>query len=296
MPIASLDYFFIDGVTELRGPMQRNITNSRVLSASEEDVKRKIAISWNKACSYYDCNGVLRKEIASREEEAWRAFLLREIGNKRMRILDVGTGTGFLSLILASLGHEVVGIDMSDGMLSVCNRKAKDRGLKIDLKIGDAEYLTLEEDGFDVVVCRWVLWTLPHPERAISEWKRILKPGGRAYAFDTPYADQKTDRIARAIKDNLSKLIITAVERRNGWSSEYDRAINDSLPLHYDRPGSFKKEIDLFEACGFIQVETSIIEEVSAIWTEKWNCMPLRYRLGCRENRKWHFISGRKQS
>jgi len=75
------------------------------------------------------------------EEEAWRRSLHEEFGTEKLKILDVGAGNGSLSLLFAEMGHDVVGIDISKEMLSVAKKKAKERGIDPDLRIGDAESL-----------------------------------------------------------------------------------------------------------------------------------------------------------
>lgn len=137
-------------------------------------VKEKIKEYWDRTKEH-----AFFKDDA--EEEAWRNSLREEFGvdGEKLKILDVGTGNGSLALLLAEMGHDIVGIDVSEGMLSVARKKAKERGVNPNLRIGDAESLDFEDECFDAVVSRIVLWTLPHPETAISEWRRVLKPGGK---------------------------------------------------------------------------------------------------------------------
>ena len=80
--------------------------------------------------------------------------------------------------MLSELGHDVTGVDFSDEMLGAARRNAKTYGLDVDFKKGDAESLPFENSTFDAVVNRYVLWTVPGPERALKEWTRVLKPGG----------------------------------------------------------------------------------------------------------------------
>jgi ubiquinone/menaquinone biosynthesis C-methylase UbiE len=141
--------------------------------------KDEISEYWTKDCSFYD--NYPEHGLTKREEELWEKFLHTEIGDEPLKILDVGTGTGSISLILSKLGHEVSGIDISSGMLSVCERKAGERGLKLDLHIGDAEALPFPDNNFDLITSRWVLWTLLQPEIAINEWKRVLKPEAESW-------------------------------------------------------------------------------------------------------------------
>src|SRR5215472_2522138 len=95
------------------------------------------------------------------------------------RILEVGVGTG-ISLPGYSTKNRIVGIDLSEAML----RKARKRvdELALDnverLEVMDAEHLSFSDHSFDVVVAHYVVSTVPHPEAALDEFARILKPGG----------------------------------------------------------------------------------------------------------------------
>jgi len=229
------------------------------------------------------------------EEKLWNASLKEEFGAKPLKILDVGTGNGSLSLVLAELGHDVIGIDLSEGMLSVAKKKAKERGVNPDLRIGDAESLEFNDESFDAVVSRLVLWTLPDPEKAIGEWRRVLKPGGRVYTFETEsWRDWKS--ADRWIKRNLGLFLITVIERKNAWTrSHYSKNVNDSLPLSYDKASSnVINKLELFRKCGFENVTAFKMTEVSELILKKAAKAPLRYRLawGDMENRVWYYIRG----
>jgi phosphatidylethanolamine/phosphatidyl-N-methylethanolamine N-methyltransferase len=95
------------------------------------------------------------------------------------RILEVGVGTG-ISLPAYSGRSRIVGIDLSEAML----RKAQHRVRKFALSnverldVMDAENLSFPSASFDVVVAQYVLSTVPHPERALEEFARTLRPGG----------------------------------------------------------------------------------------------------------------------
>jgi len=94
------------------------------------------------------------------------------------RVLDVACGPGYLSGIAASRGALVVGADFSPEMLNM----AREFHPEIEFRVADAEALPFETASFDAVVMSFVLGHLAHPERAIAEAHRVLKPGGR-FAF-----------------------------------------------------------------------------------------------------------------
>ena len=232
------------------------------------------------------------------EEEAWRNSLHAEFGVdvEKQKILDVGTGNGSLALLLAEMGHDVVGIDISEGMLSVAREKARERGVNPDLRIGDAESLDFEDECFDAVVSRIVLWTLPHPETAIREWRRVLKPGGKAYTFeiDSSGRSKGTDVW---IKRNLGLLLITIIERKNAWRrGDYGKDIKKNLPLCYEKGSSSAiNKVELFRKGGFEDVTAFKMEEVNGVFQNKQKT-PLRYKLvrGDFGNRVWYYIRGCK--
>ena len=111
--------------------------------------------------------------------EAWTELLKTWIPAANATILDIGCGTGSLSVILARLGHTVTGIDLSPSMISLVRTKAAAYGLEIEFHIMDASHVQLAEDQFDVILCRHLLWALSEPEQVLQRWIKLLKPGGR---------------------------------------------------------------------------------------------------------------------
>lgn len=91
------------------------------------------------------------------------------------RVLDVGTGTGHFAFDLVNRGLVVVGVDLSAPMLTV----AKGKGSAVHLIRGDAAALPLVAESFDLVLSVTVLEFVAHPERAIQEMWRAVRPGGR---------------------------------------------------------------------------------------------------------------------
>src|SRR4051812_17833101 len=85
--------------------------NRRMLDQHDEQRFAAVRAHWDAAATVYDTipSHGLRSE---RERRAWCALLARVLPAARCRVLDVGTGTGFLAQRLAELGHDVVGVDV----------------------------------------------------------------------------------------------------------------------------------------------------------------------------------------
>jgi ubiquinone/menaquinone biosynthesis C-methylase UbiE len=110
---------------------------------------------------------------------AWRDLLMGWLAPTPKRVLDIGCGTGSLSLICAALGHEVTGIDLSPAMIAQAQAKALAAGYPITFHVMDAAHPQLPSQNFDLLVCRHLLWALPEPAQVLQRWVKLLLPGGR---------------------------------------------------------------------------------------------------------------------
>jgi len=163
-------------------------------SIKQDPVKEQVAAHWNRRAAGFDSDfGHSIRTVA--ERAAWDRILDLVIGGRGgLDALDVGCGTGFLSLELAGRGHRVTGIDFAPQMLEEARKKAVAQGIAVRFEEGDAEQLPFPAGSFDLVMTRHVLWTLPHPEAAIDEWIRVLRPGGRLAAMDSQFDPSVLER------------------------------------------------------------------------------------------------------
>jgi SAM-dependent methyltransferase len=155
------------------------------MSAAETDpVKQQVAAHWNRRAAHFDED--FGHSIGSpAERAAWdRVLDLFLPRHGPLDTLDIGCGTGFLSFELAARGHRVIGVDFAPAMLALARQKAAERAAAIRFEEADAERLPFAAGSFDLAVSRHLLWTLPHPEAAIDEWLRVLRPGGRLVVVD----------------------------------------------------------------------------------------------------------------
>lgn len=116
-------------------------------------------------------------------EKTWKVYvslLLDKISQiKGDIVLDVAIGTGLVTLKVAERASKVYGIDISRPMIEEAKKKMKQMGIKnVEFSVEDAYALPLNEDMFDIVICNNALHNMMFPQKALSEMKRVLKPGG----------------------------------------------------------------------------------------------------------------------
>ena len=106
------------------------------------------------------------------------------------RALEIGAGTGYFSLNLVRQGviGEAVATDISPGMLERLAQTAQELGVDVDTRQADAESLPFPDDSFDLVLGHAVLHHLPGLDKALSEFHRVLAPGGTMAFMGEPSA------------------------------------------------------------------------------------------------------------
>jgi ubiquinone/menaquinone biosynthesis C-methylase UbiE len=186
---------------------------SKSSSESRPDaVKQQVAAHWDRRAPTFDED--FGHSIGTPDERAaWDRILDLVVGLRpALDALDAGCGTGFLSFELAARGHRVTGVDFAPAMIAEAKRKAHEHAASVRFEEGDIEQLRFTAGTFGLVISRHVLWTLPHPEAAIDEWVRVLRPGGRLVVVDsqidpstTPPASEnaRTSHEYAAIGDQL---------------------------------------------------------------------------------------------
>ena len=95
------------------------------------------------------------------------------------RVLDLSTGTGWTSRVVARQGATVIGADIASDLLAAARATAEEQGLSIEYRIGDAEALPFADGEFDAVVSTCGVMFATRPEAAAAELKRVVRKGGR---------------------------------------------------------------------------------------------------------------------
>ncbi|MFF4445751.1 class I SAM-dependent methyltransferase [Streptomyces sp. NPDC001502] len=139
---------------------------------------RAITEYWDAAAAAFDDepDHGLRQEHT---RAAWARLLRSWLPAGPADVLDVGCGTGSLSLLLAEAGHRVTGVDLAPRMVERAEAKLAAAGLAVRFLVGDAADPPTGHERYDVLLCRHLLWTLPDPGAALRAWVARLGPGGR---------------------------------------------------------------------------------------------------------------------
>lgn len=158
---------------------------------AEEPIKDRIQNYWSERSESFA--GQRREELGCDMAALWQAEIEKYIPmDRELKILDVGTGSGFFAILLGRLGHHVTGIDLTPSMIEEAKRLAAEQQTEADFFVMDAEKPEFADESFDVVISRNLTWTLPHAEHAYGQWNRVLKKGGILLNFDADYGNEKT--------------------------------------------------------------------------------------------------------
>lgn len=105
-------------------------------------------------------------------------------------VLDVGTGPGVLLVEVAARRPDLrlTGVDLSADMIAAATRNLEPFGERASACVGDVTSLPFPDGSFDLIVSSLSLHHWDHPEAAVPELARILRPGGRVYIYDFPFA------------------------------------------------------------------------------------------------------------
>jgi len=145
------------------------------VGSDDRDVTGDIREFWDEDAATYD-DSPSHYPARPQEQAAWAATLRGLLPEPPATVLDMGAGTGFLSLLLAAQGYAVTAADISPRMLARLAAKAADRGLAVTVAETDALHPPPGE--FAAVVERHLIWTLPDPDAALAAW-HAAAPAGR---------------------------------------------------------------------------------------------------------------------
>jgi demethylmenaquinone methyltransferase/2-methoxy-6-polyprenyl-1,4-benzoquinol methylase len=156
----------------------------------EGSKKEQVARMFDNISGRYDfLNHILSLNI----DKSWRRKVVRMAAEKNPEtILDVATGTADLAIALQKTNpKEIVGVDISQGMLDVGHKKIEGKGLTnlIQLKLGDSEDLPFDDNRFDVATVAFGVRNFENLEKGLLEILRVLKPGGKLIVLEFSQPD-----------------------------------------------------------------------------------------------------------
>jgi SAM-dependent methyltransferase len=202
---------------------------------SVSDAQAHITAFWSTVAPDYEAHGGNVAGYGTAAYQCWEDALAAALPPPPAEILDVATGTGYLALAAAALGHHVTAIDLSPRMLQELGVRAADRGLSVDARLGDAVAPDFPAASFAAVASRHLLWTLREPAKAMTSWRNLLRPGGRLVAVDGFWFNRQDESSVPPL-----------------FAEHYTSATKAELPLmHIGQPDPV---LEMLSAVGFVEV------------------------------------------
>lgn len=221
---------------------------------------------WNTRAGSYNFNAG-KDFFCKGVDVRWRDLLAEAIGDPEpKKVLDAGCGPAVLTRILLELGHEVAAVDVSEKMIELARNAVGENRDKVSFHQTSVDELPFEDSSFDLVFSRYVVWTLPQPVKAIREWQRILKPGGRVGIIDGNwYYHYYRSRLKKV----WSSMVHLTYKIRSGFDPGQKLATNYALKL----PSTYVLRPDwdmgVLEGMGFedIRVFKNLEDRIWDKWT-----------------------------
>ena len=245
------------------GPM---VTYGRIVSRYDER-KERIVNYWEKRSDSFLMQK--RQELHSAMAERWMKEIRAQLPKgKKLRILDVGCGAGFFSVLLAKEGHQVTGIDLTPDMIKNARLLASEEKTDCEFLVMDAENPEFPEGTFDVIISRNLTWTLPHVSHAYGEWLRVLKKGGVLLNFDANYGITDFSNVADLPENHAHNILGDDMMREC-------EEIKRQLPISsYSRPAWDLETLGSMEVKDF-RVDLGISSRIYLEKDEFYNPTPL---------------------
>lgn len=232
-----------------------------------DDRKEQIVHYWEKRSeSFLEQR---RSELANPIAKRWMKEIEKQIpAGRRLKILDVGCGAGFFSILLAKEGHEVFGIDLTPEMIENAIQLAEEENADCRFQVMDAENPMFADETFDVVISRNLTWTLPNAEHAYGEWMRVLKTGGVLLNFDANYGKED-------VADTKGLPEAHAHFKVGNEMLEECERIKSQLPISRKNRPAYDVAVLCENTAGEIRIDTSLGKRIYLEKDEFYNPAPM---------------------
>ncbi|EHQ89726.1 class I SAM-dependent methyltransferase [Desulfosporosinus youngiae] len=189
------------------------------------------------------------------KKEAWESLLIKYIGRgKNLKALDVGTGDGFLAILLAELEYSVTAIDCYPDRLEQARKNVKAAGKSMRFLKAKPHAIGLPNESVDVIVSRNTLGLVPNPKEVYQEWFRLLKPSGKVLVFDANWYLPLNNPELRRQCDTYRRLAL-----KKGYPDKLISKKRVSDAIARKMPLSFEKrplwDHGALRRCGFQEIE-----------------------------------------
>lgn len=215
--------------------------------------KEEVATMFNNISKKYD---FLNHFLSLGIDKLWRKKAVKQLKEVQpKRIIDLATGTGdFAIASLALKPEEIVGVDISDGMLAVGRVKMKNKGVDNIVKMvnGDSEELPFEDDYFDALTVGFGVRNYENLEKGLGEMLRVLRPGGKAVILE--FSKPKTFPI-KQLFGFYSKYIIPFL----GKTISKDKAAYAYLPESVEAFPEGENFLKILEKVGYKNLKSTIV-------------------------------------
>ncbi len=225
-----------------------DFTHDRIVPYKDSKLgkKQQVAQMFNNIAFRYD---FLNRFLTAGVDVWWRKKTIRQLQSIHPKtILDVATGTGDVALLTYKLlkPEKIIGIDISDGMLQLGNKKIAKAGLQnqIELVNADSENIPFPDNTFDAITVAFGVRNFEHLEDGLQEMLRVLKPGGKLAVLEF---SQPKNRIFKAFCNFYNNIIVPGAGRLFSKNKEAYSYLNHSAKAFPER----ENFTAILENCGY---------------------------------------------
>lgn len=198
------------------------------------DDKRK---TWNTWASRYET-------LINTTEKSYMALTHKIIETIEYTdsILELGAGTGSLSLSLSPYCREIDAIDYSEHMIrKAWENKSFSRFQNVNFMLSSAEHIQCKDNSYDIVILSNTMHVLDHPQEVMAEIKRVLKPGGRLIAPNLLHKEKVHSRLIIKALGSMGYPVVRTFDEnsyyrfleKHGFTLHKNSCINGFVPMAY---------------------------------------------------------------